>query len=140
MFKTILLPVDLQEPSSWEKALPAALQLANDYSAELHVVAAVPPLPGQIYGYFPEDFEPKMIEEGKAAIEAFAAEHAAGRRIVPHVDQGQPYDVIIALAKKIKADLIVMASHRPELKDYLLGPNAARVVRHASCSVMVVRS
>ena len=38
-----------------------------------------------------------------------------------------------------KPDLIVMASHRPELKDYLIGPNAARVVRHADCSVQVVR-
>lgn len=37
------------------------------------------------------------------------------------------------------ADLIVMASQRPELKDYLLGPNAARVVRHAEQSVLVVR-
>jgi nucleotide-binding universal stress UspA family protein len=36
--------------------------------------------------------------------------------------------------------MIVMASHRPELKDYLLGPNAARVVRHAECSVLVVRN
>ena len=50
------------------------------------------------------------------------------------------YDAaILDLAEKIGADLIVMASHRPELKDYLLGPNAARVVRHAECSVMVVR-
>lgn len=32
-----------------------------------------------------------------------------------------------------------MAAHRPALKDYLLGPNAARVVRHSNCSVLVVR-
>ena len=43
-------------------------------------------------------------------------------------------------SEAIKADLIVMGSHRPELRDYLLGPNAARVVRHAPCSVVVVRS
>ena len=49
------------------------------------------------------------------------------------------YEVILAVAKGIDADLIVMASHRPELKDYLLGPNAARVVRHADQSVLVVR-
>ena len=47
---------------------------------------------------------------------------------------------MINVAKEIKADLIVMASHRPELRDYLLGPNAARVVRHADCSVLVVRN
>jgi len=32
-----------------------------------------------------------------------------------------------------------MASHRPALKDFLLGPNAAKVVRHAKCAVMVIR-
>ena len=37
------------------------------------------------------------------------------------------------------AELIVMASHRPELRDYLIGPNAARVMRHADASVLVVR-
>ncbi len=35
--------------------------------------------------------------------------------------------------------MIVMASHRPEMSDYLLGPNAARVVRHARRSVSVIR-
>jgi nucleotide-binding universal stress UspA family protein len=39
----------------------------------------------------------------------------------------------------MNADLIVLAAHRPELKDYLLGPNASRVVRHAKCSVYVIR-
>ena len=131
MFKKILLPVDLQESSSWERALPIAVRMAKDDGAELHVLTVVPPLPGQVYGYFPEDFEPKMIDQGKAAIEAFAKEHAADSKVVPHIAQGQPYAAINDLAEKIGADLIEMASHRPELKDYLLGPNAARVVRHA---------
>jgi len=139
MFKKILLPIDLQETSSWEQALPVAQGMAKDGDAELHLLTVVPPLPGQIYGYFPENFEPKMIDEGKAAIESFAKEHAAGTNTKAHIAQGQPYAAILDLAEKIGADLIVMASHRPELKDYLLGPNAARVVRHAECSVMVVR-
>ncbi len=119
MFKKILLPVDLEEESSWKDALPAALRMAKDDGAELHILTVVPPLPGQI--------------------EAFAKDHAGGTKVVPHLAQGQPYSAIIDLAEKIGADLIVMGSHRPELKDYLLGPNAARVVRHAACSVMVVR-
>ncbi len=55
------------------------------------------------------------------------------------VGEGTVYEVILDMAEKVEADLIVMASHRPELQDYLLGPNAARVVRHAKCSVLVVR-
>ena len=55
------------------------------------------------------------------------------------VGEGNVYEVILSIADKINTDVIAVAAHRPELKDYLLGPNAARVVRHAKCSVMVVR-
>lgn len=55
------------------------------------------------------------------------------------VANGTVYEEILKAAKETKCDFIVMASHRPELKDYLLGPNAARVVRHAECSVLVIR-
>ena len=46
---------------------------------------------------------------------------------------------ILHLAEQLEADLIVLASHRPEMRDWLIGANAARVVRHARCSVLVVR-
>jgi nucleotide-binding universal stress UspA family protein len=49
------------------------------------------------------------------------------------------YDQILALAQEVGADLIVVGSHRPAMKDYLLGTNAGRVVRHATCSVLVAR-
>jgi nucleotide-binding universal stress UspA family protein len=45
----------------------------------------------------------------------------------------------VKLKSPYEADLIVVGSHRPAMKDYLLGTNAARVVRHAHCSVLVVR-
>jgi nucleotide-binding universal stress UspA family protein len=55
------------------------------------------------------------------------------------VRQGSIYSEILSVAREQQVDLIVMASHRPEMKDYLIGTNAARVVRHAACSVLVVR-
>jgi nucleotide-binding universal stress UspA family protein len=42
-------------------------------------------------------------------------------------------------AEALGCDLIVMNSHHPELKDYVLGSNASQVVHHAKCSVFVVR-
>ena len=36
-------------------------------------------------------------------------------------------------------DLIVVGSHRPAMATYLLGSNASTIVRHAPCSVLVVR-
>lgn len=55
------------------------------------------------------------------------------------VKHGTPYKVILDTAAELDADLIVMAAHRPSLKDYLLGPTTARVARHADCSVQIVR-
>jgi nucleotide-binding universal stress UspA family protein len=55
------------------------------------------------------------------------------------VKHGRVYEEIIMTAKELGADLIVMSAHRHELSDYLLGPNAARVARHASQSVLIVR-
>ena len=55
------------------------------------------------------------------------------------VGHGTIYEEILRAANELGCDVIILASHRPELKDYLLGPNAARVARHAACSVMIVR-
>ena len=49
------------------------------------------------------------------------------------------YAEILGVAEEAEADLVVVGSHRPAMKDYLLGTNAARVVRHARCSVLVAR-
>jgi nucleotide-binding universal stress UspA family protein len=55
------------------------------------------------------------------------------------VGEGNVYEAVLQMAEQRRIDLIVIGAHRPELSDYLLGPNAARVVRHADCSVLVVR-
>ena len=60
-------------------------------------------------------------------------------RIQTHAISGTPKDQILKLAESINADLIIIASHRPDISTYLLGSNAAVVVRHAKCPVLVVR-
>ena len=55
------------------------------------------------------------------------------------VENGTVYKEIVEAARDLKIDQIVMGAHRPSLADFLLGPNSARVARHAGCSVTVVR-
>ena len=55
------------------------------------------------------------------------------------VRRGRAHSVILAYAVEAGADLIVVASHQPGVQDFLLGSTAARVVRHATCSVLVLR-
>ena len=53
---------------------------------------------------------------------------------------GSVYEQVLQVAEEIGADQIVIGAHRPAVSDFLLGPNTARVVRHAKCSVNVVRN
>ena len=46
---------------------------------------------------------------------------------------------VVDVAEKEGADLIIIASHRPDFTNYLIGATADRVVRHATCSVLVDR-
>jgi nucleotide-binding universal stress UspA family protein len=46
---------------------------------------------------------------------------------------------VLAEAQFWGADLIIIGSHKPSIRTHLLGSNAEKIVRHANCSVMVVR-
>lgn len=90
--------------------------------------------------HFPEDFAETATAQAKRALgDLCAKEVPSDVRCDTIVGYGTIYEEILKTAREIKAEAVVMAAHRPELKDYLLGPNAARVARHAPCSVMVVR-
>jgi nucleotide-binding universal stress UspA family protein len=142
MFRTILLPVDLNEESSWTKALPAAVAQLGGKETTLHVLTVLPDFGESIVGsYFPPDFAEQSAAAVLTALETLCAENLPAEvSAVCAVRTGAVYREIVRYADDIGCDLIVMASHRPELRDLLLGPNAAWVVRHAQQSVLVVRS
>jgi len=141
MYNSILVPVDLGEEASWRKSLGVAVAMAKTFSAELHVVTVVPDFGRSIVGgYFPKDYEHEALEKAGEMLKSFIQQHVSGDvKTTGHIAHGTIYEEINKAADKLGCDLIVIASHRPELKDYLLGPNAARVVRHAAQSVLVVR-
>lgn len=90
--------------------------------------------------FFPKDYEKEMADKLLRRLREEIKPYVPADMQVQHiVGEGSVYETVLRMAKKIGADLIVIGAHRPELKDYLLGPNAARVVRHADVSVLVVR-
>ena len=140
MFKKVLACVDLGDEGSSTRVIEASLEvMAGDDT--LHVMCVVPDYGTSMVGtFFPEDHEKDMIAHATDALHAFTAKHVPDGTRVQHITaHGSIYEEIIAAANECDADLIVVGSHRPEFKDYLLGPNAARVVRHAPQSVLVVR-
>jgi nucleotide-binding universal stress UspA family protein len=141
MFDTVLLPVDLNEESSWKKALPVAEFHVRATSGTLHVLTVLPDFGERIVGsYFPPDFVERTEAAALGDLETLCAQNLPTEiSVVCAVRTGSVYREIKQYADETKCDLIVMASHRPQLSDHLLGANAAWVVRHVGQSVMVVR-
>ena len=142
MTKSILLPVDLNHASSWNKALPQAVSLAQANGADLHVLTVIPDYGSSMVGsFFPDDFADNALAETRTALDALIADNIPGDiDTTAHAVHGTIYKVILSTADDTGCDLIVLGSTRPSMQDYLLGPNAARVVRHARQSVFVVRN
>ncbi len=141
MFDRILVPVDIGNDPTSAKCLYVAGELASRFGAELHVLTVVPDIGSAVVAqYFPSGAEAQIAEDAAAQLSDYVKEHLpSGTTAHEMVAQGPVYDEILSVAERIKADLIVIGAHRPDLRDYLLGPNAARVVRHAGASVFVVR-
>ena len=139
--KNILVPIDFSRPSI--EAVRFASLLAKDYGATLHVVFV---------------YEPMMIVDGlescalvrstEQMVKVVTAQLA--RFVQEEIDEliptrnevriGKPYREIVEAAKDRRADLIVIATHGyTGLKHAFVGSTAGRVVRHASCPVLVVR-
>ncbi len=142
MYKEILVSVDLEHDSSWKKALPTAVEYAQKFGATLHVVTVVPNFGNSIVSqYFPEGFEKKMMQGAQDRLHTFMREHVPeGIKTQVIVGHGSIAQEILRSAEDVGADLIVMQSHRPEILDLLIGPNAGKVVSQAKCSVLVVRN
>jgi nucleotide-binding universal stress UspA family protein len=90
--------------------------------------------------YVPADFDAQQRFTSEEALAIVAKESGIeASRISTAVRKGGIYHEILEEAAAIKADLIVMTSHRPAMRTYFLGSNAGHVVRYAKCSVLVVR-
>ncbi len=141
MYRHVLLPVDLDQPASWDRTLPVVVGMCRGADTRLTVMTVVPGFTmTMVEQYFPPETMARMIADTGARLKAFVADNLpAGTSAATVVAEGKIYQEIIATAAATGADIIVMGSHSPELRDYLLGPNAARVVRHAPISVLVVR-
>ena len=140
MFKSILVPIDIAQRSSWEGALPQAIELARASSGKVTVITVVRDIKAMLEGVqFAFQVEIMMSRARDKLAEIVSGHRAAEVVIEEEVRFGGISREILAVAKERRADLILMASHRPEMKDYLIGPNASHVAQHADCSVLVLR-
>lgn len=139
MYRHLLLPLDLDEPSSWTKALPTAVSLARHFQARLTLYTVL----SDVHAAARTEWSPagyrELVDVMKARLDTLADEIPPLPGLATRVGTGNAYRSIVREARFIGADLIVLSAHRPEMRDYLLGAHASGVVLHADCSVFVVR-
>lgn len=140
MFRTILVPVDLADLEVASPAIDAAVRMAEWSGAALRLVNVQQMLPASYMDYVPPDFDAQQREWAEQELKNVRAKiKLPPERVSMVVRVGGIYPEILAEAEEWGADLIVIGSHRPAMSTYLLGSNAKTVVRHAKCSVLVVR-
>ncbi|WP_457798031.1 universal stress protein [Methylocystis sp. S23] len=141
MYKKILVPVDLGESEMAKLALDAAQALAEtDPASQLRLINVQPLVPVAFVDYIPPNFDEEMREVAEKDLTDMSQKVDLPRgRVSSTVRFGAVYPEVLAEAEDWGADLIVVGSHRPTMATYLLGSNAKTIVRHAKCSVLVVR-
>jgi nucleotide-binding universal stress UspA family protein len=140
MFKQILVPIDLANTELAKPSLETAASLARASGGAIRLMAVLPVTPATVAEYVPPDFDVQQRRSAEEALAIIAKETGfEPGRVTVVVRQGGVYHEVLEEAKATGADLIVMSSHRPAMKNYFLGSNAGHVVRYAKCSVLVVR-
>lgn len=143
MFKQILVPIDLSDLELTKPALATAVSMAQQSGGTVRLINVLPLTPVMLAEYVPPDFEAQQRQAAEDALTIITKEMGLEpARVSSTVRQGGIHQEILEEAAAVKADLIVMSSHRPHkpgLRTYFLGSNAGHVVRYAKCSVLVVR-
>jgi nucleotide-binding universal stress UspA family protein len=136
MYKTILVPIDMAHVAEGKANIDLATQHAAA-GARIILLNVVEEIPNWAAVELPSGLLDQSIHASQSELKAIAT--ATGTKMEVEVRTGHSYNTILEVAEEKNADLIIIASHRPGLQDYFLGSTAAKVVRHAKCSVLVVR-
>lgn len=136
MYDHIIVAVDLSHGEAGVSLLSKAKDLLNA-GGTLRVLNVLEDVPSYVAAELPRDLNDRRQAEAK--VELAQLIDLEGVNVEVEVRTGAPAGQILACADDSGADLIMIASHRPGLSDYFIGSTAARVVRHAQCSVLITR-
>lgn len=136
MYSNILVALSLEHGIS-EQALATARALASE-GGKISAVHVHEPPNKQIMYYMEEGVVQKSFKKAKSKL----LDRLRGEAdVVPLMLESQSAGrAITEYANKNGIDCIVLASHKPGMKEFFLGSTAALVVRHARCTVHVMRS
>ena len=135
MYSKILVPLDPAHPEKHADAIAVAKGLASDGAGIIGLVVTEH-IPSYISNEVPGDLVKAADARARDLLAKAVATHGLSGGALLH---GRPGNEIVEYAGANGIDCIVIASHKPDISDYLLGSTAGRVVRHARCAVHVMR-
>ena len=136
MYKTILVPIDIANLDKGKLMIDVATELAGK-DTRIILLNVVEEIPNWAAAGIPQDILDKSRQTSDEEMNAIAK--ASGISMDVEVRMGHSYKTILEVVEEKAVDLIIIASHSPGLQTYFLGSTAAKVVRHAKCSVLVTR-
>ena len=135
MYSNILVPIALDNDDGRSaQAIAVAKELATD-TARITLLHVVESVPSYAISYIPDDILAATRKGIASELARLAGDIGAKAEII----DGHSGRSILDYAEEHGNDLIVIASHRPGMQTLLLGSTATHVVRHAKCSVHVLR-
>ncbi|MEX0827587.1 MAG: universal stress protein [Haliea sp.] len=140
MFKNILVPIDLAIELVSAQQLSAAKRFVESHGGKVTVLHVRRNLPGYAQNSVSSATNRKIMAEAEKMLETLAQTAGLSDQAELVLLEGNPARTILNHANKIGADLIIMASHDPNITDYLVGSTAAHVVQRAHCSMFIVRN
>lgn len=140
MFTKILAPIDLAETQMTLHAVGYVEALANACDLDIRLISVQSLVPVAMLDYVPLDFDRNI----RLGLERELTLIAAGinrpvDRVTTNLLFGPVYQTILGEAEACGSDLIVLSSHRPIRSRFFIGSNAEAIVKHANCSVLVLR-
>ncbi|MFT0891153.1 universal stress protein [Pseudochelatococcus sp. G4_1912] len=141
MFKKIVVPIDLADLDIARKAVAQAAALARESGGTVRLVHVRSIMPVSFVEFVPPTFDEEQTQQmSEEMAEVAKSVPLPPERVSTVIRLGSVYNEVLEEASEIGADLIVVSSHQPGMSTYLLGSNAATIVRHATCSVLVLRN
>lgn len=137
MYKCIVVGVDIGNLDKAEHILKKASTLL-DAGGEIIALTVVEEVPSYVSVELPPDLLDNAVCDSKLQLQALKTRTGIDMEI--EIRLGPTAREILDCAADHGADLIIVASHLPDFSNYFIGATADRIVRHATCSVLVDRS
>ncbi|RXJ88619.1 hypothetical protein CRV01_11935 [Arcobacter sp. CECT 8983] len=140
MFNNILVPLHLDYTDNHEKLFAGALEVLQESGKLSLLYVNENRAHGSVYPILDDENEKHYNHDAFIELKKIAKKHALPEdKISFHIRDGSAHREILEEARRINADAIVMMATKPGLSSYFISSTPERVVRHAACSVFVIR-